>query len=217
MLIAGYQAHDIPAECDEAFALLRLFEPACSAGGRLSTQVSRFGSRLLDLIDHFSTPVLLVGSDRRVVHRSRGFVDLAQAHPFLDDVTASAKALASKWVGQMRRSHAMQNTLILVSTLVATPLFEARLRAMRSPMPFGEHYCLIEVDGLRIGCPLQAELTLREAEVAGNTAGDLSDREIARELGISPHTIRRHVENLLIKLGVKKPTQATALLFKNEG
>jgi DNA-binding CsgD family transcriptional regulator len=45
-------------------------------------------------------------------------------------------------------------------------------------------------------------LTDREAEVARLLFQRLSNREISRVLGISPHTARHHTENVLIKVGV---------------
>lgn len=45
-------------------------------------------------------------------------------------------------------------------------------------------------------------LTPREAEVARALERRLSNAEIARALGISPHTALRHTERVLSKLGV---------------
>jgi len=44
-------------------------------------------------------------------------------------------------------------------------------------------------------------LTRREAQVARLLAR-ASNREIAEQLGISPHTVRHHAENVFSKLGV---------------
>jgi DNA-binding NarL/FixJ family response regulator len=43
----------------------------------------------------------------------------------------------------------------------------------------------------------------RELQVAALVGRGLSNKEIARELGISEGTVKLHVHNLLIKLGVK--------------
>lgn len=54
-------------------------------------------------------------------------------------------------------------------------------------------------------------LTIREEQVI-NLAADngLLDREIAEELGISEATVRRHMHNILTKLGAKTSRQAIA-------
>jgi pimeloyl-ACP methyl ester carboxylesterase/DNA-binding CsgD family transcriptional regulator len=52
------------------------------------------------------------------------------------------------------------------------------------------------------------ELSAREREVLGLVAHGLSDTQIAERLVISPHTVHRHVANILVKLGM--PTRAAA-------
>ncbi|WP_028060245.1 LuxR C-terminal-related transcriptional regulator [Candidatus Solirubrobacter pratensis] len=57
-----------------------------------------------------------------------------------------------------------------------------------------------------------AALTDREWEVLQMLAGDASTAEMARGLGISEVTVRRHVSTLLAKLGVSDRASAAALL-----
>ena len=52
------------------------------------------------------------------------------------------------------------------------------------------------------------ELSPREKEVLGLVAQGLSDSQIAERRLISPHTVHRHVANILAKLGL--PTGAAA-------
>lgn len=62
-------------------------------------------------------------------------------------------------------------------------------------------------------------LTVREEEVINLAADDgLLDREIAKELGISEATVRRHMHNILTKLGARTSRQAIAMwLSPHEG
>jgi DNA-binding NarL/FixJ family response regulator len=53
-----------------------------------------------------------------------------------------------------------------------------------------------------------AGLSLREREVLGLVGEGQSNREIARQLSISEFTVKRHVHNILEKLGV--PSRAAA-------
>jgi len=53
-------------------------------------------------------------------------------------------------------------------------------------------------------------LSPREAEVLDLIAAGASNKHIARELDLSPHTVKRHVANILDKLGVTSRGQAAA-------
>jgi excisionase family DNA binding protein len=54
-------------------------------------------------------------------------------------------------------------------------------------------------------------LTPREIEILALLSRRLTDREIADALFVSPHTVRRHVQNILGKLGVAGRREAAAL------
>jgi LuxR family transcriptional regulator, maltose regulon positive regulatory protein len=57
-------------------------------------------------------------------------------------------------------------------------------------------------------------LTARQAEVLRLVAEGLSDKEIARRLALSRHTVHRHISNILTRLGV--PSRAAAVARANE-
>jgi len=59
--------------------------------------------------------------------------------------------------------------------------------------------------------PTQMSLTNRERQVARLLAKSRSNREIARELDISVHTVKHHVRRTLLKLGLERRAEATAL------
>jgi DNA-binding CsgD family transcriptional regulator len=59
-------------------------------------------------------------------------------------------------------------------------------------------------------------LTGRELEVLALVATGKSNREIAATLVISEHTVARHVQNILAKLGVSSRTAASAFAFEHD-
>lgn len=61
-----------------------------------------------------------------------------------------------------------------------------------------------------------SSLTERELEVLGRVAAGRSSPEIAAELSISRHTVRRHVENIFAKLGVNSRAAATAYAYEHD-
>ena len=59
-------------------------------------------------------------------------------------------------------------------------------------------------------------LTGRELEVLGLVATGKTNREIAAALVISEHTVARHVQHILAKLGVASRTAAGAFAFEHD-
>ena len=55
-------------------------------------------------------------------------------------------------------------------------------------------------------------LTARELEVFGQLASGRDRHGIARVLGVSPHTVRTHIQKIFIKLDVHSMIEALALL-----
>ncbi|HUZ47706.1 MAG TPA: LuxR C-terminal-related transcriptional regulator [Terriglobia bacterium] len=62
--------------------------------------------------------------------------------------------------------------------------------------------------------PSVAELTPREIEVLELLAEGLSTREVAGRLGVSPFTVRSHVESILLKTGMHTQAQAVAYAYR---
>ena len=58
-------------------------------------------------------------------------------------------------------------------------------------------------------------LSSRELEVLTHVASGKTNREIAADLVISPHTASRHVENIFAKLGVRSRAAATAYAYEH--
>jgi DNA-binding NarL/FixJ family response regulator len=61
-----------------------------------------------------------------------------------------------------------------------------------------------------------AGLTPRELEVLRLLAGGLDHLSIARNLVIAPKTVEKHIEHILMKLGVHSRAQAIAVAFRED-
>ena len=62
----------------------------------------------------------------------------------------------------------------------------------------------------------QKILTQREKEVFELLIANYSTKEIAKRMGISDKTVRNHISNVMLKLGVKGRAQAVVELLKLE-
>jgi LuxR family maltose regulon positive regulatory protein len=62
--------------------------------------------------------------------------------------------------------------------------------------------------------PAAERLSARELEVLGLIARGQSNKVIARELGLSPHTVKRHVARILDKTGQSSRAGAADLFFR---
>jgi DNA-binding CsgD family transcriptional regulator len=69
-------------------------------------------------------------------------------------------------------------------------------------------------DGLRaVAMPTQPQLTIRQWELMRLVAAGHSNSEIARQLYLSAHTVRKHLENIYARLEVNTRTAAVATAF----
>ena len=60
----------------------------------------------------------------------------------------------------------------------------------------------------------EAPLSARESEILQRVAYGATTKEVARELGISPHTVKTHLERTFEKLGANDRAQAVAIAFR---
>lgn len=61
-----------------------------------------------------------------------------------------------------------------------------------------------------------SDLTKRELEVLEHMVSGLSNPDIAVKLTVSPSTVKKHVSNILWKLGVSSRTEAVAMALKEK-
>ena len=71
---------------------------------------------------------------------------------------------------------------------------------------------LRELSAAVAGPDPEARLTRREVEVLELIEEGLSNKLIARRLSIQEQTVKNHVHNILLKLGVSRRTEAVAAM-----
>lgn len=59
-----------------------------------------------------------------------------------------------------------------------------------------------------------APLSKREREILQKIANGATTKEVASELGISPHTVKTHLERIFEKLGANDRAQAVAIAIR---
>jgi DNA-binding NarL/FixJ family response regulator len=79
----------------------------------------------------------------------------------------------------------------------------------------GRRYLSDAVGHVAHAAASQPELTPREHEVLKWIVRGYSNSQIAHEMGVVVETVKSHVKNILMKLGVESRSQAVALSLKN--
>jgi DNA-binding NarL/FixJ family response regulator len=102
----------------------------------------------------------------------------------LKDVTADEVVRAARL--------AMEGKAVIHPALTRSFIEESRLRPARSETP----------------------LSNRESEILQYVAHGNTTKEVARHLGISPHTVKTHLERIFEKLGANDRAQAVYIAFR---
>ena len=87
---------------------------------------------------------------------------------------------------------AMEGKAVIHPALTRTFIEESRLRPARAETP----------------------LSTRESEILQYVAHGNTTKEVARKLGISPHTVKTHLERIFEKLGANDRAQAVYIAFR---
>lgn len=228
LVIGGSAAARGPG-ADPARTLLALLQPALEAGvGALLHALGRpagdgpadgasgFGSaHVAAVLDGLAAPVWLYDGAGRLVHHSGAVSRLVLG--LVDG--AVVQAAAEQHARALLRGHLLGRP---VSATCAVEVGAERVRLVGSflrPPSGGAPAVLVRAEGAAVALPseeavrAQYGLTRQEARVALLRARGVETGAIAERLGVSVHTVRRHTERVLAKLGVHRAAEVGPLLL----
>jgi len=207
---------------EEGEALLALLLPSLKAGTRLLYTVGRQPQTLASQMDALGISVCVCARDGHVVHQSESLRQLLADDPEGQTVVRCIPvvARAAARSASPARSSSRPLPSSAVHQLVRTTAGHYRLSAALAThtMQFGFADVLVTVTALPDRGPSAEELgarfnlSRREHDVALRLGRGVRNDAIAAELGISPHTVRRHTERVLAKLGVNNRAEVAARL-----
>jgi DNA-binding NarL/FixJ family response regulator len=183
--------------------LLRAQVEVAVASGHLGTAASA-AERLNEVKDRYPTPGFAAWADE-----ARGAVLFAQNHP-ADAVPLLSSAAAG--LAQLNAPYdAARASLLLADAVAATGDEDAARVHRRAAIDTFQRLGVPPPPAPRPTSRLLPDgLTAREAEVLARVATGASNREVAAGLVISEATVRRHLANIYVKLGVSTRTAAAA-------
>lgn len=204
-------------------ALLRRLLPALEAGANACARLARLRPELAELVDGLSEGLAMFDIAGRIVHENPAITRLLSAEPERErircemcSIVRSLAALAPQKWGS-RESGAVEHSWRELQT--GSGRYRVRGRPLGAALSGAMPMVLVTLERINpeplSDTRLQQlyRLTVRETEVARHLARGSSNDELADDLGISPHTARRHTENVLSKLGVASRAAVGSKLY----
>ena len=204
-------------------ALLRLVLPALRAGAEMQLRWGKHREDLLSALDGLGQATMVCNTRGRMIHQTPALVSALSADP----------------EGDMLRQ-AMLEVAAGLCTLASAPLvytdalFEPAEKNVRTAYaayrvtgslyrsPFSSSPALVLLALERTSLVPRTEQDLREAygltraesHVAALLITGKSSPEIAGELHVSPHTVRRHAEQILFKTGARSRSELALKILR---
>ena len=206
-----------------------LGEVDCAASGALALQQAAHTAYDLVLLDwHLGrepSGVALIGQLHEVLPQARVVIVSGEAHP--DLVRSAIDAGAVGFVPKESSPEAMIQSLDIVARGgICLPATALAAHAARLPQPQAPGQTATApapsaatarsgsgAELTEIGAAFP-HLTTRHVQVLGHIVRGLSNKEIARELGIADGTVKQHANAIFRELGLQNRTEAVYLLAK---
>jgi DNA-binding CsgD family transcriptional regulator len=200
---------------ERGLALFQVLLPAFKAGAHAWLTLARSRESLLRVLDEITEGVAIFdATGTTLLHRSGALGRLLAAEPertrletALSRIAGSVGALRNRRGASERREFvAATASAVELRTTVAAYRMRASLLEAALLGPAAAVAVLVERVTATTLSPAaicrRYGLTPREFDVAQLMARGLPNKELARVLKISPHTARRHTEQVLRKLGL---------------
>lgn len=202
----SYQRRSAEPFGEAAVPLLSTLAPAFQAGVDALVRLERSRAAL----DDVAQPLIIFDPLGRVLHRTTSF-DAVASGAIESALVGRARKLALDVMTTLVQPRRDSRIPASASAIVNTSSDHFTLRATLMPegvFSLGECVAVLVIPQAAPKLPDIAELcathgfTRREAEVALQLAAGASREQIARQLFISPSTVRTHTEKIFLKLGV---------------
>ena len=203
----------LPPGCElDRVPALELLVEARTRGGRLEEAASALDA-LQEVARRAGTAALGASADLAAGFLAAGRGEHESARPLLEDAVDGLDLSGGRF-------EAARAGIALAATLLALGRADAATREAAAALERLEGLgAAVDAERARrvlAECraegrrdPVAAGLTAREREVLDLIAEGLTDRQIAERLVLSPHTVHRHVSNILRKL--RLPSRAAAV------
>ena len=196
---------------EDTLALLALVLPSFRAGLEILSRLEFSCATLATTLDTLTDGMLIVSlAEGRELYRNRALVMMLTHEPERDALEQRMLRLAlgvrALLAGTERPTPPSPPVIDDVTTTKAHYILRVSYLAPGSFSRGGAALVAVQAPALTLpdAAALRARfrLTQREAEIALGLARGATDAELARDLGISPHTVRHHGESVFAKLGV---------------
>lgn len=197
---------------ERGLALLRLLMPAFKAGVHACLHLATQRAELGRLFDTLEGGFACFDGTGRLIQQNSAMTMLFAMEPehraLREQVSSFARTLGSSIRGTT--PHAPGDRDLRPWRELRTTTQRYRMSVSLLPAGLLATHSMIVVALNRVGLQQRSDaemratfaLTPREVQIARLLAGRRSNSEIADALGVSAHTVRRHTERVLMKLGV---------------